>query len=132
MEGQSRPHVISQSPLAPLVSWPVLVQDGGVRVEAGAQCPALQPSAFLSFPDGLLLSLDYKACPHSCGAGLSFCFTVFQCWGLNSGFCRQALYHLSHAPTPFCFSYFLPRVNLHPPSLRSQFTWDYIDMSNHT
>jgi hypothetical protein len=38
---------------------------------------------------------------------------VWWYWGFIQGFMLavQILYHLSHAPTPFCFSYFPDRVS---------------------
>jgi hypothetical protein len=56
----------------------------------------------------------------------------WQYWGSTQGFMlgRQAFYHLSHTPSPFCFSYFLDRVfflgpvlDHDPPSYASCVFW---------
>jgi hypothetical protein len=57
---------------------------------------------------------------------LFFFFFFFQYWGLDSG--PWLLYHLSHVPSPFCFSYSLDKVsNLRSESFYLCLThrWDY-------
>jgi hypothetical protein len=45
------------------------------------------------------------------GAQLGFSFCSTRVWNQGLAFARQTFYHLSHAPSPFCFSYFSDRVS---------------------
>jgi hypothetical protein len=62
----------------------------------------------------LLISASYvtrfAGVSHQCPASFAvfIYFILWWYWGLNHGLvlCRQALYHLCHSPSPFCFNYF--------------------------